>query len=166
MKNLIGEIPIFLKHLPVYRGYPVPYFVPKDENGVYQLKYASAEKMNNCLSYHKCCVCFKPLANKDYWFISGPIGLESQTDSHPPMHQCCAEYSLKICPHLFFEKTHRTTDEEKAQTFQITQKPNKFFLVKTKKFSVINLGGSKVIKYDSHKVIKEFEYLNGVLVSL
>lgn len=157
------DIPEFLKHLPVYRGYPVPYFVPKDENGVYQLKYASQEKMNSCLLYHKCCVCFKPLIDENYWFISGPMGLQTQTDGHPPMHRECAEYSLKACPHLFFERTHRTTEEEDAQPFQITQKPNEFFLVKARKISIINHLGSKIIKYSGHKVINHFEYSNGVL---
>lgn len=158
-----NRIPDFLKHLPVHRGYPVPYFVPKDENGVYQLKYASGEKMGNCLKYHKCCVCFKPLVDKDYWFISGPMGVQSQTDSHPPMHRNCAEYSLQVCPHLFFEKTHRTTDEANAQPFQITQKPKEFFLVRAKKFVVINYLGSKIIKYSSHNVVNHYEYVDGRL---
>lgn len=84
------HIPDFLKHLPVYRGYPVPYFVPQDENGVYLLKYGSREKMDSCIIHHKCCVCFKPLIKGVYFFISGPMGLQTQTDSHPPMHihQC------------------------------------------------------------------------------
>lgn len=156
-------IPDFLKHLPIYRGYPVPYFVPKDENGVYQLKYASAEKMNACLLYHKCCVCFKPLNKCDYWFISGPMGLQSQTDSHPPMHKGCAEYSLAICPHLFFEKTHRTSDENMAQSFQITQKPKELFLVKAEKFDAINVNGMKLIKYKQHKVFNKYNYVDGKL---
>lgn len=159
----IIQIPDFLKHLPVYRGYPIPYFVPKDENGVYQLKYASVEKMDNCLAYHKCCVCFKPLTKGDYWFISGPMGLQSQTDSHPPMHRRCAEYSLAVCPHLFFEKTHRTSDESMAQSFQITQKPKEFFLVKSRKISTININGMTLVKYASHIVESRYEYIDGEL---
>lgn len=158
-----NEVPDFLSHLPTYRGYPVPYFVPKDESGVYQLKYASAEKMNECLDQHKCCICFKPLVKNEYWFISGPAGLRNQIDSHPPMHQCCAEYSLKGCPHLFFEKTHRTTDEKNALAAQITQKPKVFFLVKAKSISVINYGESKLVRYSLHEVVNEYEYVNGIL---
>ncbi len=163
MDKTLKPVPPFLKHLPTYRGYPVPYFVPKDENGVYQLKYASQEKMNNCISYHKCCVCFKSLTKGEYFFISGPMGLKNQMDSHPPMHQCCAEYSLKICPHLFFEKTNRTTDEANAQPFQITQKPKELFLVKAKFFTVLKNPGTFLIKYASHKVLSEYEYINGKL---
>ena len=165
-KDSASNVPDFLKHLPVYRGYPVPYFVPKDENGIYQLKYASQEKMNSCLKYQKCCVCFKPLSINDYWFISGPNGLRTQTDSHPPMHRCCAEYSLQICPHLFFEKTHRTTDEQSAQPFQITQKPKEFFLVKAKRITVINYGGAKIVKYSFHEVVSGYEYVNGKLTEI
>lgn len=161
--NKTIAIPDFLKHLPIYRGYPVPYFVPKDENGIYQLKYASAEKMNSCLAYHKCCVCFKPLTKEDYWFISGPMGLQNQTDGHTPMHKCCAEYSLSICPHLFFEKTHRTSDESLAQQFQITQKPKELFLVKARKISPVNINGMKLIKYSSHTVCNKYEYIDGKL---
>ena len=64
--TMLADVPDFLKHLPTYRGYPVPYFVPKDENGIYQLKYASAEKMNSCLAYHKCCVCFNAIMFSKY----------------------------------------------------------------------------------------------------
>ena len=158
-----SQIPAFLTHLPIYRGYPVPYFVPKDENGIWQLKYASAEKMNNCLKYHKCCVCFKPLTKDDYWFISGPMGLQTQTDSHPPMHKCCAEYSLSVCPHLFFEKTHRTSDESLAQSFQIVEKPKELFLVKARKFSTVNINGMTLIKYASHNIEGKYEYKDGKL---
>ena len=156
-------IPDFLKHLPTYRGYPVPYFVPKDENGVYQLKYASQEKMNNCLKYQKCCVCFTPLQKGDYWFVSGPLGLQNKIDSHPPMHRRCAEYSLQVCPHLFFEKTHRTTNEETAHPSQVTEKPKNLFLVKAKKFSVLKQLTIMLIKYSSHKVVNEYAYIDGKL---
>jgi hypothetical protein len=157
------EIPDFLKHLPVHRGYPVPYFVPKDENGVYQLKYGSLEKMQTCLKYHKCCVCFKPLITGQYYFISGPKGLETQTDSHSPMHKECAEFSLKVCPHLFFEKTHRTTDEKDATPWQIVTKPSVFYLVRAKKIKVFYPLGQLVVKYLQIESLIKFAYKDGQL---
>lgn len=164
MKNIL--IPGFLSHLPVYRGYPVPYFVPIDENGVYQFKFASQEKMNACIRYHKYCICFKPLNKKDYWFISGPIGLQNQVDSHPAMHRHCAEYSLQICPHLFFEKAQRTTDVENAMPYQITEKPKQLVLVRAKKTNAVSIGAATVIRYSSHEVITRYEYQNGTLTEL
>lgn len=161
------QIPDFLSHLPVHRGYPVPYFVPKDEHGVFQLKYASAQKMDSCIKHNKCCVCFKPLKDGEYFFISGPRGFETKTDSHPPMHEECAKYSLKICPHLYFEKTHRTTEEQGAASWQIRDKPKEFFLVKAKKYHPYKPDGvTLVVKYSSILEVKKFVYENGILCSI
>lgn len=160
------EIPGFLAHLPVYRGYPVPYFVPKDENGVFQFKYASAQKMNNCVKYHKCCVCFKPLSKGNYFFISGPIGLSTQTDAHPPMHQSCAEFSLKGCPHIFIEKTNRTTEENSAADWQIREKPKDLFLVRAANFKPVYPDGrTLVIQYSKPTRVWRHTYEDGVLIS-
>jgi len=158
------EIPEFLSHLPTYRGYPIPYFVPKDENGVYQLKYASQQKMDACIKYHKCCVCFKPLITGQYWFISGPMGFKTQSDSHPPMHEQCAKYSLEVCPHLYFEKTHRTTDEDNAASWQIREKPKKFYLVRAKDFKAFKPDGvTLIVQYNKIFSFEEFVYNKGVL---
>lgn len=157
-------IPEFLSHLPVYRGFPIPYFVPKDENGVYQLKYASQEKMEACIRYHKCCICFKHLMFGQYYFISGPVGFQTQTDSHPPMHKECAEYSLKICPHLYIEKTHRTTDEENGAAWQIREKPKEFYLVNAKKFTAFKPDGIHlIIKYSLVMSSLKYIYVEGKL---
>jgi len=157
-------IPKFLHHLPLHRGFPVPYFVPKDEHGVFQLKYASQEKMDACIKYHKCCICFKPLTPGEYFFISGPMGFKTQTDSHPPMHKECAEYSLKICPHLYFEKTHRTTDEAGGAEWQIREKPKEFYLVHAKKIAPFKPDGTTlVVKYSSVINAEKFIYQGGVL---
>lgn len=159
-----GEIPAFLAHLPVYRGYPVPYFVPKDKDGVFQFKYASQEKMETCVKYHKCCVCFKPLTKGNYFFISGPVGLETQTDAHPPMHQQCAEYSLKGCPHIFLERTNRTTKHENTLDWQIRDKPQWLFLVQAKAFKAIYPDGRHfAVKYSSVLSRRIYTYENGIL---
>lgn len=160
----VTTIPAFLSHLPVHRGYPVPYFVPKDENGIYQLKYASQQKMDSCVKYHKCCICFKPLTQGEYYFISGPMGLKTQTDSHPPMHKECAEYSLQICPHLYFEKTQRTTNEDNGADWQIIEKPKEFHLVHAKKIGAFKLDGvTLIIKYGSIVSAEKYIYENGKL---
>lgn len=157
-------IPDFLKHLPVHRGYPVPYFVPKDETGTYQLKYASQEKMEACIRHGKCCICFKPITKGQYFFISGPMGFKTQTDSHPPMHECCAEYSLEICPHLYFEKTNRTTDEGNGAEWQIREKPKEFFLVHAKSIKAFHPDGrTLIVQYSSIVSSKRYVYENGKL---
>jgi hypothetical protein len=141
-------IPKHLEHLPIYRGFPVPYFVPLVE-GKFLFKYADSKKIMSCINYHKCCICFRPLIKGVYWFVAGPHGLANHVDSHPPMHEECARYSLDVCPHLFHEKAERTTspDEIKAD-FQIREKPTMFFLVKADQFDLfIPDGKTPVIKY-------------------
>ncbi len=157
------QIPDFLSHLPVYRGYPVPYFVPKDNNGIFQFKFASGEKMMTCHKYKKCCVCGKNLKKGLNYFISGPLGLSNQSDSHTPMYLKCAKYSLNLCPHLFFEKTKRTTNEEDSEPWQITIKPKQFYLVLAKKYKLITTHNSMIIKYSNHRVVQEYSYKNGEL---
>lgn len=156
------QIPSFLSHLPVHRGYPVPYFVPQDDDGNFLFKYASWEKMENCIKYHKCCVCFKPLLQKNYWFISGPRGVVNMVDSHSPMHRNCAEHSMRICPHLYFEKTKRTTDKEDAENHQIHEKPPNLFLVGAKRFQKIP--GEALISFKTVFFAERYAYEKGVLV--
>lgn len=158
-------IPAFLSHLPVYRGFPIPYFVPKMPDGSFQLKYASPEKMDSCIEHHKCCICFKPLVKGEYYFISGSIGLSTQTDSHPPMHKKCAEYSLSVCPHMYFEKTERTTKEtEQRAEWQIRDKPKELFLIHAKRFDAIKPDGKTlVVKYRSVLRAERYAYNNGIL---
>lgn len=158
------KVPEFLSHLPVHRGFPVPYFVPKDEHGTFQLKYASQFKMDACIKYHKCCICFRPLTQGEYYFISGPMGFQTQTDSHPPMHKRCAEYSLQVCPHLYFEKTHRTTEENGGADWQIREKPKTFYLVHSKRIQPFKPDGvTLVVKYTAPVNYEKFIYQDGIL---
>lgn len=160
------EIPDFLSHLPVHRGYPVPYFVPQDHLGVYQLKYASQQKMEECIRHHRCCVCFQPLEKGEYYFISGPMGFKTNTDSHPPMHRRCAEYSLDVCPHLYFEKTDRTTDPNNGAEWQIREKPKELFLVESGSIKVFMVEKVLLIKYSGIKSFKRFAYENGEIKAI
>lgn len=158
------DIPEFLRHLPTYRGYPVPYFVPKDKDGVFQFKYASSDKIASCIKYHKCGICFKPLVKGNYAFICGPIGLQNRIDGHAPMHEKCAEYSMRICPHIFYEATQRTTDDNAAPAHQIREKPKVLFLVKFKKFQAFLHGKDPLVRFD--QIVSETKYIyeNGTLI--
>jgi hypothetical protein len=158
-------IPEHLKHLPVYRGFPVPYFVPRGhKEGEFLFKFADKQRILNCVRYHKCCICFKPLFRKRYYFVSGPKGLANHVDSHPPMHEECARYSLEVCPHLFFEKAERTTDDsDGGADFQIREKPKEFFLVKADKYDLfLPDGKTPVISYRPVEFTK-FIYKDGKL---
>lgn len=158
------EIPKFLEHLPTdKRGYPIPYFVPI-VNGVPEFKYADNNKHLEALKHKKCCICGKKLFNKSYWFISGPMGFENGVDSHSPMHEECARFSLKVCPHLFYEHSERKTDDNSGSINQIRQKPSLFFLSKADKFKAVKDFSSNAtfVKFRK-KYWETYEYFEGRL---
>lgn len=95
------------------------------------------------------------------------MGFKTQTDSHSPMHKRCAEYSLEVCPHLYIEKTHRTTDEENGASWQIREKPKEFYLVHAKKTTAFKPDGVHlIVKYGSVVSVEKFTYENGLLTKI
>jgi len=107
MEKLKITIPDFLKHLPISeKGYPLPYFVAR-VNGKPDFRLLDERKQLLCVAHKTCGICGKKLFKGAYYFISGPKGYENKVSTDPAMHRQCAEYSLKTCPHLFYEKAER-----------------------------------------------------------
>ena len=162
------EIPKFLSHLKTdERGYPIPFFVAY-VNGVPDFRMLSEEKQIRCMEKKLCSVCGKKLFEY-FYFITGPRGLENGTHSDPPMHRDCAEYSLKMCPHLYYQratindredyyKERRARNEVGIQT-----KPNEIFLIKADKCKLTPVPGyGNILKF--RKVsFRKFIYTNGIL---
>lgn len=157
------EIPPIMKELRLdERGYPIPFFVPI-VNGKPDFRYQDPKKQILCVEKKLCSICGKKLYDKSYWFISGPMGLQNGTSSDAPMHEDCARFSLKSCPHLVFQKAERRSDEDLSQQHQIRDKPPVLFLVKADKFEFIPNIQSKIIRYRRTKCIEGFEYSNNKL---
>lgn len=138
------QIPDFLKHLKVdQRGYPIPFFVAY-VNGKPDFRMLDPAKYKYCLEQNLCSICGKKHVPKNYFFITGPIGLANGVHSDCPMHRGCAEYSLQICPHLYFEKAKRNDRGElvkiAAETTGaagIKEKPSELFLIRADKYKTI-----------------------------
>ena len=65
---------------------------------------------------------------------------------------------------MYFEKTHRTTEENDAAQWQITAKPKELHLVHAKRFSAFYPDKKTlVVKYDSIINVDKFIYENGLL---
>jgi hypothetical protein len=87
-----------------------------------------------------------------------------------PFHRGCLEYSLKICPHLFFESSQRN---ERGEHYNhavkttgvagVKEKPDILYLIKADKWVTIpGPNGGVLIKF--RKVsYEEYHYLNGTL---
>jgi len=145
--NNTYPIPPLLQDRPLDpRGYVIPYFVPIVD-GKPEFRYQDAEKRQACLTHKLCSICGKKLLAKQFWFITGPIGLMNKVASDAPMHEECARYSLNVCPHIFLQKSERRSDAATADTNMIRQKPEIILLVKADKIGIIQAQGRSYISF-------------------
>lgn len=143
------------------RGYPIPYFVPI-VNGKPDFRYQDKKKRDACLNHKKCSVCGNPLLAASFWFISGPMGLANRTVSDAPMHEECARFSLQACPHLYFEKAERRSEDQGGpQAELIRKKPETVVLMKADKYELMADGVHirfrlvlfEVYRYEENKLV-------------
>ena len=130
------EIPAFLNHLKVdNRGYPIPYFVPIVE-GIPNFMYMDHKKLELAIDGHLCHVCGKKLHKDYHYFISGIKGMTNQVSSDAAMHRECAEFALKVCPHMFYKKAERKAEEPSIgfASPHVKEKPEELFLIKSGKY--------------------------------
>jgi hypothetical protein len=91
------------------RGYPIPYFVGKNE-GQFDFRFADPDKLRLCLKLRLCWTCGEPMGSKGT-FCLGPMCTITRTAPEPPSHHDCALYSVKNCPFLSKPKMVRREDE-------------------------------------------------------
>lgn len=127
------DIPKELAHLKIdEKGYPIPFFAPIID-GKPNFKFQDEKKRDLCLLRKLCPICGKKLP-KDYsYIITGPLGLQNRISSDAMMHRVCAEFSLSVCPHLYFYKSERKIETSK-NPYIVKDKPSELFLVKVSKF--------------------------------
>lgn len=97
------DVPERMMHLPRdRRGFPVPFIVMIDPQGVPVFTVNDTRKTHLCLRNTLCGVCGGELEFGDLWWIGGPL-----SSFHPngafvdgPMHEECSTYALQVCPHL------------------------------------------------------------------
>src|ERR1043165_2284847 len=85
--------------LPVdERGFYIPWFVPFI-NGKPEFRMADAEKWIEAIQKHLCWTCGQPMGRFSS-FVLGPMCSITRTTSEPPLHQECAQWTVKGCPFL------------------------------------------------------------------
>ena len=163
------EIPKELSHLKVDpRGYPIPFFVSYVD-GKPEFRFLNTDRVLMIIDKKLCHICGKKLP-KDYcYFIAGPLGLKNGISSDAGMHRVCAEFSLKACPHLFFQNADYRVNDELAKKYHraahpslITTKPDILYLVKASKFKRVDEDNRYFIKYTPHSN-EAYIYVNGKL---
>jgi len=81
------------------RGFPITFVTLMDSDGRPDFTVIDGQKIVRCIQDHLCGLCgttlFQPIA-----FIGGPLAAEQNLFLDPPMHPDCAEYAMKVCPHI------------------------------------------------------------------
>lgn len=96
------DIPKRMRHLPAYKGLPIPYvqFVAADGP---DFKAIDHGRVFEVLTDRLCGVCGQSLA-ESFAVIGGEKSIASRTFTDPPMHKECAQYAARACPYLNGEK--------------------------------------------------------------
>jgi hypothetical protein len=102
-QRLAVPMPPRIARLPrTKHGLPVPYIADEHEDGSPNLGMVESSISGDCHRQRRCSLCGEKLAPAERTFITGPIGMfgSDYGCSDPPMHDDCAHYALRVCPHL------------------------------------------------------------------
>jgi hypothetical protein len=104
-------MPARIAALPVFRGYPVPWFVayPNGPDGEPEFRTADGKKWIAAVKEKLCWVCGQPLGAY-LVFVLGPMCGVTRTTSEPACHRECAEWSALNCP--FLTRPHMVRRED------------------------------------------------------
>jgi hypothetical protein len=102
-QRLAIPIPPRIARLPrTKHSLPVPYIADEHEDGSPDLGVVEPATSSHCHSEGLCSICGEKLEAAERTFITGPGGVfgSDYGCNDPPMHEECAHYSLRVCPHL------------------------------------------------------------------
>jgi len=100
-KILRGELtplPERIKALPVFRGYPTPWFCAM-VNGEPEFRAADGRKWELAVKTRRCWICGAKLGHF-LGFCLGPMCCISKTTAEPACHRECAAWAIRNCPFL------------------------------------------------------------------
>jgi hypothetical protein len=89
-----------MKHLPIHRGYPVPWFVHWLSRDEPEFRVIDPEMMVRAVRQNLCWVCGQTFTNRRKAFTIGPMCCVNRISAEPPAHVDCAQFSAKGCPFL------------------------------------------------------------------
>ncbi len=98
----LNNLPERMRSLPIQNGYPVPWFVPK-VNGAYDFRLVDGAKLLPTIQKELCYVCGQKLGAYRA-FIMGPMSVVNRVAPEPPSHLECAQWSVRVCPHLAYRQ--------------------------------------------------------------
>lgn len=112
----LPDPPPRIARLPVSdRGYPIPWFVWIDKEGVPDFRVIGPGKMVEAYNNDRCWVCGGSLMGHARVYTIGPMCVINRVTSEPASHRECAEYAAKACPFLTNPREKRDFKEMPEQ---------------------------------------------------
>ena len=143
----LGVIPKRLRHLPIDRGYPVPWFVEWSD-GAPEFRAMSVEKFARAIKEKRCWVC-GDILGRYLSFVVGPMCVINMTSAEPPCHHDCAVWSARHCPFLSRPHMARREDNEINTSHHgdasITRNPGCAAVLTTKVYKLFKAPGASAI---------------------
>lgn len=147
----LTPLPAYIQTLPVYRGYPVPWFVayPDGPDGEPEFRVADREKWIRAVQQKLCWVCGQKLGSH-LAFVLGPMCGITRTTSEPATHRQCAEWSIVNCPFLTRPQMRRRDENlpagaEDAPGCPLHRNPGVTLLWMTRTFSLFRAQDRKYL---------------------
>ena len=96
-----------MHRLPLdHRGYPIPWFVWRDEHGKEDFRIMDTDKRARAMKHDLCWLCGQPLGRYKT-FVAGPMCVVTRTSAEPPSHYECAKFAVLACPFLLLPRAQR-----------------------------------------------------------
>lgn len=139
------------------RGFPITFVTLMDSNGRPDFTTIAADKIVRCIKEARCGMCGNhwpgpDLGPEDHLmaFIGGPVSCENQNFLDPPMHVECAEYAMRVCPHIaiptarYAKQTLGGPEQRELYPDVSSERPEKFGLYVTDSCQVVPYNGQPV----------------------
>lgn len=131
------------------RGFPITFVTLIDSDGRPDFTTIDAQKIIACIELGLCGMCGGHL-EMEVAFIGGPMSIENGNFLDPPMHEECARYAIKVCPHIAINTSRYSKVElggpENRELFPDVNpnRPERFGLLVTSDYDVMSYQGQPV----------------------
>lgn len=136
------------------RGFPITFVTLVDPDGRPDFTTIDGAKILRCIGEALCGMCGEgwpaETGPDDHLlaFIGGPLSCENQNFLDPPMHVKCAEYAMRVCPHIAIDTSRygkpRSMDGREIFPDVSPDRPEKFGLYITDGCKVVEFRGQPV----------------------
>lgn len=149
------------------RGFPITFVTLIQEDGTPDFTTIDARQILRCIVEKSCGMCgvALPVASvetlptglghdvrtRSYGavaFIGGPLAIENKNFLDPPMHVSCAEYAMRVCPHIAIPTARyaKPKEGEGRRVFELVEptRPERFGMYVTSHYQVVPYQGQPV----------------------